>query len=285
MLRVYQRPLLGTIVKPKVGLQPGEHSSVAYEAWLGGCDLVKDDENLANQDFNKFKDRFLKTIKAMEKAEKETGEKKAYMVNCTAETEAMKKRINFVQRHGGNYIMLDILTLGWSALQTARNISKLPIHAHRAGHAMLDRPKNKGFGMSMEVIAEFTRMVGADSLHIGTVVGKMEGSKDEVLHIEREMEEQQTKISRTNLGQRWYNMKPVMAVASGGLYPRLVPEIIKMMDKDVIIQMGGGIHGNRLGTRDGAVAARQAIDASIKGISLMEYSKTHQELRDTLRQW
>jgi len=50
--------------------------------------------------------------------------KKVYLINCTAETEEMLKRINFVQKNGGNYIMLDILTLGWSALQTARDAIK-----------------------------------------------------------------------------------------------------------------------------------------------------------------
>src|SRR4030042_508323 len=190
MLKVPKRPLLGTIIKPKVGLDEKEHAKVAYEVWLGGCDIVKDDENLTSQNFNEFKKRFLLTIKACKKAEKETSEKKVYFINCTAESEKMKKRIKFVEKNRGNYIMLDILTLGWSALQTARNFTKLPIHAHRAGHAMFDRDPNHG--MSMEVIAEFARMVGVDTLHIGTIYGKMTGNKKEVLHIEKEIEEQFT---------------------------------------------------------------------------------------------
>ena len=138
----------------------------------------------------------MKTIKLLEKAEKETGDKKAYLVNCTAETKEMLKRIEFVEKNNGNYIMLDILTLGWAALQTARDYTKLPIHAHRAGHAMLDRDRNS-FGMSMEVIAQLSRMVGVDTLHIGTAYGKMSGSKEEVLHIEKEMESDFTKQTNT----------------------------------------------------------------------------------------
>ena len=75
-LKVYDRPLVGTIVKPKVGLTSSQHAKVAYDSWLGGCDVVKDDENLTSQDFNKFRKRVLLTIKACKKAEKETGEKK-----------------------------------------------------------------------------------------------------------------------------------------------------------------------------------------------------------------
>jgi len=282
--KVKNRPFVGTIVKPKVGLEPGEHSQVAYESWLGGCDLVKDDENLTGQDFNKFQERFLKTISKLDKAEKETGEKKGYMVNCTAEADEMKKRIEFVEKNNGNYIMLDILTLGWSALQTARNHTKLPIHAHRAGHAIFDRNIN-GFGMSMEVIAQFARMVGVDTLHIGTAVGKMSGAKKEVLHIENEMEHSVSKKTKENLDQKWFGVKPTLAVASGGVYPGIIPKIIDFMGKDVVIQSGGGVHGHPSGTIKGAMAMRQAVDASLKDIPLKHYAKTHEELREALELW
>ncbi len=283
-LKVKDRPLVGTIVKPKVGLQAGEHAQVAYESWIGGCDVVKDDENLTSQNFNKFRERFLKTIKKLKQAEKETGKKKVYLVNCTAETEEMKKRIKFVEEHGGNYIMLDIITLGWAGLQTARNFTKLPIHAHRAGHAMFDRDRNS-FGMSMEVIAQLARMIGVDTLHIGTAYGKMSGGKDEVLHIEEEIESEFTKETKEYLGQKWYGVKPVFGVASGGVYPGLVDKIIKFMGKDVVIQAGGGVHGHPWGTIAGAKAMRQAVDATLQGKTLKQYSKTHDELAEALKKW
>jgi ribulose-bisphosphate carboxylase large chain len=280
IMKIPNRPFLGTIIKPKVGLNEKEHAKVAYEAWIGGCDLIKDDENLTSQSFNHFKKRFLLTIKACRKAEKETGEKKVYLINCTAETEEMKKRIKFVEKNKGNYIMLDILTLGWGALQTARNFTKLPIHAHRAGHAMFDR--NPNHGMSMEVIAEFARMIGVDTLHIGTIYGKMTGSKSEVMHIEKEIEEQFTPQTKKNLEQKWHNIKPVLGVASGGVYPGIVDKMIKAMGNNIVIQAGGGIHWNPRGTRYGAMGMRQAIDAVMKKIPLKEYAKTHRELKEAL---
>lgn len=287
-LKIKNRPLIGTIVKPKVGLTSKQHAKVAYNSWIGGCDIVKDDENLCNQNFNLFKKRVKLTLKAMKKAEKITGEKKVYLANCTAETEEMKKRIKFVEENKGNYIMLDIITLGWAAVQTARNFTKLPIHAHRAGHAMFDRieEKNKrGFGMSMEVIAQFARMIGVDTLHIGTAYGKMSGEKDEVLHIEEEMERQFTKKTNKNLSQKWHNIKPVFGVASGGVYPGLVPKIIKFMGKDIVLQAGGGVHGHPQGSVAGAKAMRQAVNASLKNISLKKYSKSHPELKSALDIW
>jgi len=283
ILKVYDRPLVGTIVKPKVGLNEKEHAKVAYDAWKGGCDIVKDDENLTSQKFNNFYTRIRETIKLMKRAEKETGEKKIYLANCTAPVDEMVKRIKFVEKSGGNYIMLDILTLGWSALQKAREITKLPIHAHRAGHAMFDRMPNHG--MKMEVIAQFARMIGVDTLHIGTAFGKMTGGKDEIAHIEKEMESEFTKQTKENLSQRWYHLKPVLGVASGGVYPAIVPKIIEFMGRNVVLQAGGGIHGHPFGTEAGAIAMRQAIDATLKKISLSEYAKTHVELEEALKTW
>jgi len=282
-LKVYDRPLVGTIVKPKVGLNEKEHALVAYKSWIGGCDIVKDDENLTSQPFNNFYKRIKETLILMRKAEKETGEKKVYLANCTAPVDEMVKRIKFVEEQGGNYIMLDILTLGWSALQKARDTTKLPIHAHRAGHAMFDRIPYHG--MSMEVIAQFARMVGVDTLHIGTAYGKMTGGEKEVLHIEQEMELPFTRETKENLSQKWFGVKPVFGVASGGVYPGIVNKIYSLMGKDVVIQAGGGIHGHPDGTIAGAKAMRQAVDASVKNISLKEYAKDHEELRKALEKW
>ena len=222
-------------------------------------------------------------INACKKAEKETGEKKIYLINCTAETEEMLRRIKFVEKNGGNYIMLDILTLGWGALQTARNHTKLPIHAHRAGHAMFDR--NPEHGMSMEIIAQLARMIGVDTLHIGTAYGKMSGDKKEVLHIEQEIENEFTKETNENLSQKWFGVKPVFGVASGGVYPGIVPQIIDFVGKDFVLQAGGGVHGHPNGTIAGAKAMRQSVDAVMKKISLKEYAKTHEELRKALEKW
>jgi ribulose-bisphosphate carboxylase large chain len=282
-LKVKDRPLVGTIVKPKVGLNEKEHAKVAYDSWIGGCDIVKDDENLCSQTFNNFYKRIPLTLKAMRKAEKETGERKVYLANCTAPADEMVKRIKFVEEHGGNYIMLDILTLGWSALQLARKTTKLPIHAHRAGHAMFDR--SEFHGMKMEVIAQFSRMIGVDTLHIGTAYGKMTGGKDEVLHIEKEIEQPFTKQTKENLSQKWFGIKPVFGVASGGVHPGIVDKIMQFMGKDVVIQAGGGVHGHPDGTISGARAMRQAVDATLKKIPLKKYAKTHEELRKALEKW
>ena len=68
LLKIPKRPLVGTIIKPKLGLKTPDHAKVAYEAWFGGCDVVKDDENLSSQNFNPFIERLIKTLESRDKA-------------------------------------------------------------------------------------------------------------------------------------------------------------------------------------------------------------------------
>ena len=272
LLKVPERPLVGTIIKPKLGLKTVDHARVAYEAWAGGCDIVKDDENLSSQRFNPFEERVVKTLESRDKAEEETGERKVYMVNVTAETETMLKRAEYVLNHGGEYVMVDILTCGWSALQTLRNQNfKLVIHAHRAGHAAFT--KNPKHGIAMRAIAKVSRVIGVDQLHVGTVVGKMSETKEEVL---KNIDALKAEMS---------GLKPVMPVASGGLHPRLVPALMETFGKDFVIQAGGGIHGHTDGTFAGSTAMRQAVDATLEGKPLEEYAETHKELEAALKLW
>jgi ribulose-bisphosphate carboxylase large chain len=272
LLKVPKRPLVGTIIKPKLGLNTKDHAKVAYDAWLGGCDVVKDDENLSSQKFNPFDERLIQTLEARDKAQDETGERKVYMINVTAETNLMIERAESVVAQGGEYIMVDILTCGWSALQTLREQNfKVVIHAHRAGHAAFT--KNQLHGIAMKPIASVARIIGVDQLHVGTVVGKMSETKPEVL--------ENINACKGELG----DLAPVLPVASGGLYPQLVPPLLETFGNDVVLQAGGGIHGHPEGTVNGAKAMRQAVDAVLDGKTLDEYAKTHRELSVALQHW
>ena len=286
LLNIHDRPMIGTIVKPKLGLTPKQHAQVAYNAWVGGVDCVKDDENLTSMNFNRFNERVDLTLRMRDKAELETGERKAYMPNITAEASEMIKRLHYVHERGGNYVMVDILTVGWSALQTVRNHSILPIHAHRAMHAALT--KNQEHGISMLFLAKVARLIGVDSLHIGTArIGKMGGSVEEVLSTEREIQRNYIEQDSENhmLRQKWYGMKPVIAVASGGLQPAALPQLIERMGNNILCNFGGGIHAHPDGTQAGARAARQALDAAIRKIPIRDYAERHAELAAAIKKW
>ncbi|MCR4285049.1 MAG: type III ribulose-bisphosphate carboxylase [archaeon] len=283
ILKVKDRPLVGTIVKPKLGLNTNDHAKVAYESWIGGCDLVKDDENLSSQKFNPFDKRATKTLEMRDKAQEETGEEKGYLCNVTAESLKMLERADLIRDLGGKFVMHDILTAGFASLQTLRENTKLGIHAHRAMHGALT--ENPDHGLSMLTIADFARLAGVDSLHIGTGIGKMRGGKVEVQEINEEMEQRIVKKTKDRLEQNWGDMRPVFSVCSGGIYPGHVPYLMQNFGKDIIIQAGGGIHGHPDGTKVGATALRQAVDATMNGETLAVYARTHDELMRALNHW
>ena len=283
ILKVKCRPLVGTIVKPKLGLKTKDHAKVAYESWVGGCDLVKDDENLSSQRFNPFEKRAAKTLEMCDKATEETGEKKGYLINVTSEAMTMLRRADLVKELGGKFVMHDIITAGFASLETLRKNCKLGIHAHRAMHGAFT--ENPNHGLSMMCVADFARMAGVDSLHIGTGIGKMKGGKREVGEINEEMEERKVKKTKHRLEQDWGGLKPVFSVCSGGIYPGHIPYLMKNFGKDIIIQAGGGVHGHPNGTRAGATAMRQAVNATMEGETLAQYGKSHKELMDAMEFW
>jgi ribulose-bisphosphate carboxylase large chain len=125
----------------------------------------------------------------------------------------------------------------------------------------------------MRVISKVARIIGMDQLHVGTVVGKMFETKEEVAQ------------NRDALTKEMFGLKRVLPVASGGLHPRLVPALMEFFGKDFIIQAGGGIHGHRDGTASGARAMRQAVEATLEGKSLEKFAENHKELERALETW
>lgn len=267
---IKNRPLVGSIIKPKEGLSSLDHTKVAMEVYRGGLDFVKDDENLTDPVFNPFYDRVELLTDAMKKEKYLEGEnEKIYAFNITASSEVMKERAEFVKSRDGNCIMVDILTCGFSGVQYIRNQKYgLIIHGHRAMHAALTRDPERG--ISMLVLAKIARLSGIDSLHTGTIVGKMEGVEEEVLKINK------------FLISDWYGLKRVLPVASGGLSPLSIPDLMKYFGNDILLNFGGGIHGHPNGSQKGAVSILQAVEAVKNEKSLKDFAKDYPELEVAL---
>ena len=161
----------------------------------------------------------------------------------------------------------------------------MAIHAHRAMHASFTRKPTHG--ISMLFLAKLLKLIGVDNLHIGTVIGKLEGKKKEILAMkELLLNPSVQEIPELRLPQEWGNIKGTLPVASGGLHPGLIPELLQIYNTtDLVIQVGGGIHGHPDGTKAGAMATVQAIEAYKEGVDLIEYAKTHTELQKALEKW
>jgi len=141
--------------------------------------------------------------------------------------------------------------------------------------------------MTMLFLAKLMRLIGVDQLHTGTVLGKLEGDKAEILAMKdmlmgREVDE----IKHLRMPQKWGKIKPTMPVSSGGLHPGLIPAVLDIYGTlDIGIQAGGGTQGHPDGIEAGSRALMQSIEAYREGISLEEYAKTHKELARALEKW
>lgn len=271
ILGVFERPFVGTIVKPKVGLDPKGTADIAAAAVRGGLDLVKDDETLTDQAFCPMIPRVEEVMNALDKVERETGKKAFYAVNVTTGADKILERAENAVDHGANMVMVDVLTAGFSALEVLSRNVNVPIHVHRTMHGAFTR--DKGHGISMVVIAKLVRLAGGTNLHTGTYLGKMS----------RETEEND--LARDALRDVWHGLKRVFPVASGGVYPANVYGNLDGYGIDCIVQAGGGVHGHPDGTTAGARAMVQAVEAWMKKIPVKEYAKDHKELETALKFW
>ena len=267
-----EKPLVGTIVKPKIGLDPKKTAQYVYEAGSGGLTNSKDDETLVDQAFCPIEDRTVAVAEALDRLESE-GHRMMHAINVSTRGDRIVELAEKVQSWGARELMVDVITCGFGAVQAlAEDPSiKVPIHVHRTMHGAFT--KDPLHGVAMLPLTKLTRMCGGDALHIGTLgVGKMTGgSKDD-----------------GNLAACLGDdvpYKAMMPVCSGGVYPGIVEAIVKKAGNDVQIQAGGGVAGHPEGVRAGAMGMSQAVDAAFAGIPKEEYAKTHRELAIALEKW
>ena len=267
------RPHIGTIIKPKVGLNPKDTAQVAYEAALGGLDLIKDDETLTNQTFCPLFERLEAVMDALDRAKDETGKQVLYAVNVTTGGDRIVELAHKAVSAGANMLMVDVLTAGFSAIQALAEDAAInvPIHVHRTMHGALTR--NPHHGIAMRPIAKLVRSAGGDQLHTGSVSGKMGSKAGEVI------------ADNIEITKPLSYLKPVFPVSSGGLHPGKVAAEISKLGTDIILQAGGGIHGHPEGTTAGTRAMLQAAEAAVLGIPAREYSLSHPELAAALAKW
>jgi ribulose-bisphosphate carboxylase large chain len=274
ILKRPEKPLVGTIVKPKIGLSPKETAEYVYEAGMGGLTNGKDDETLVNQRFCPLEDRVVAIAEALDRVKSESNHIMIHAINVSTRGDKILEVADRAQRLGATEIMVDVLTCGFAAVQTlAEDPSiKVPIHVHRTMHAAITR--NKDHGIAMRPLAKLIRMCGGDALHVGTFgVGKMMGNPREDLETQKVCVEREV------------GYLPMLSVCSGGVHPSLVAKLIEIAGNDIQIQAGGGVAGHPNGVRAGAAAMAQAVDATFQGIPLSIYARDHKELDIALQRW
>jgi ribulose-bisphosphate carboxylase large chain len=267
-LNKYGRPLLGATTKPKLGLSARNYGRVVYEALRGGLDFTKDDENINSQPFMRWRDRFLASMEAVNKAMAETGEIKGHYLNVTAgDMESMYERAEFAKEIGSVIIMMD-LTVGYTAMTSMSKWARrngVLLHLHRAGHGTYTRQKTHG--VSFRVIAKWCRLLGVDHIHAGTVVGKLEGDPNMVRGYYDTLRNgfvPSDPMHGIYFDQDWGSMPGVMPVASGGIHAGQTHQLLHYLGEDVVLQFGGGTIGHPMGVAAGATANRTAVELLVQ---------------------
>ena len=282
--------LVVTVPKPKIGRSDIEQSHLAHELFTSGYGTyegIKDDENLTSLYFNNFKKRARLVSKELKEAEKETGNKKFYLCNIThSNIDKMIKHAKFIKKNRGIFMMMDVVTTGFAAVDTIRRRNLgLAIHAHRAMHGFITRDNSPGihghgklggFSISMIVLAKLFRLLGVDSIHGGSPLAKME-DYGEAKYIKRVLQDKNLKPHNKipSLGQNWQHINPVWMTASGGLHPGDFENILEELGEDIIIQCGGGLLGHPEGIERGVLAIEEARNLYEKKIPLRPWIKKH----------
>jgi ribulose-bisphosphate carboxylase large chain len=285
--RVLGRPvqdggfIVGTIIKPKLGLRPQPFARAAYEFWLGG-DFIKNDEPQGNQVFARLKETITAVADAMRRAQDDTGQAKLFSANITADDyREMIARGDFILEtfaENADHVafLVDGYVAGPTAITTARRqFPNQYLHYHRAGHGAVTSPQTQR-GYTAFVLAKMARLQGASGIHVGTMsYGKMEGEKDDTdiaYMIERDS------ADGPFYHQEWQGMRPTTPIISGGMNALRLPGFFDNLGhSNLILTAGGGSYGHVDGPAAGATSLRQAEQCWREGADPLEFARDHRE--------
>jgi ribulose-bisphosphate carboxylase large chain len=266
---VYDRPVIGTIIKPSVGLTPEATAAQVKKLIESGLDFLKDDELMGDPPHSPFEKRVDAVMEVINENAAKTGKKAMYAFNISGDIDDMYKRHDYVLKKGGTCIMLSLNWVGISATAKMSDYTQLPIHGHRNGWGMFTRAE--ALGMEFTAYQKIWRMAGVDHLHTNGLRNKFCESDQSVI----------TSIKACLaplLGG--YEVMPV--VSSGQWAGQAVDTYSAVKSFDLMYVCGGGIVGHPSGISAGVRSVQQAWEAARQGKSLEEYSTDHQELKEAL---
>lgn len=262
---VHGRPMLGTIIKPSVGLSPDETAALVRTLCEAGLDFIKDDELQTNSPHSPLAERVRAVMRVINAYADETGRKPMYAFNITADIDDIMPLHDIVLAEGGTCVMINALAMGVPAVAYLRRRAALPIHAHRAGWGALSR--HPLLGMSYLAYQKFLRLAGADHLHVNGIRNKFCEGDESVIESARA-------CLTPMLGG--YTVMPVF---SSGQWAGQAPDTYAALQSmDLMYLAGGGIMGHPGGPAEGVRSLREAWDAAIQGIPLRDYAAQHPAL-------
>jgi ribulose-bisphosphate carboxylase large chain len=272
LTNVQNRPLIGTIIKPSIGLTPQQTAEMVKTLAGAGIDFIKDDELLsssANSLFNDRVDAIMKVINAHADA---TGKKIMYAFNISGEIDEMLQRYEKIVRSGGTCAMVSINSVGMAGVKKICDQRQLAIHAHRNGWGMMTR--HPLLGIDFRAYQKLWRLAGVDQLHVNGIQNKFWESDDSVV------------ASIKACLQPMYDHQPVLPVVSSGQWGGQAPETYRRTNTvDLLYMAGGGIMAHPMGAAAGVVALQQAWQAAVDGLSVEQAAAKYEEFAQSVRQF
>lgn len=267
------RPIIGTIIKPSVGMGPAATAAQVKILVDAGIDFIKDDELQSDGPHCPFKDRAAAVLAVINHHAEETGKRVMYAANITGDIDEMLERHDHLVALGGNCAMVSINSIGLPAMKVLRKHSQLCIHGHRNGWGMLGR--SPAIGMSFVAFQKMWRLAGIDHTHVNGLSNKFCEPDASVIASAREC--LTPMFPAPNRGCE------VMPVFSSGQSARQAPATYAALGStDLIFAAGGGIMAHPQGPAAGVRSLQQAWAAAADHIDLAKYAETHAELRAAL---
>jgi ribulose-bisphosphate carboxylase large chain len=269
---VTDRPLLGTIIKPSIGLKPEHTARLVKMLATAGVDFIKDDELMANPPHSPFLKRLHGVMRVINDHAQRTGKKVMYAFNITDEIDAMRRNYEAVKRAGGTAVMMSLNSVGLAAAKLVCDAGELAIHGHRNGWGMLTR--HPFLGMEFRAYQKLWRLAGVDQLHVNGIRNKFWESDDSVVQ------------SIADCLGPMRSLGPLLPVVSSGQWGGQAPETYRRTRTiDLLYLAGGGIMAHPDGPGGGVKALRQAWEAAVCGVPLREAARKHIELRHSLEKF
>jgi ribulose-bisphosphate carboxylase large chain len=267
-------PLIGTIIKPSVGLTPEETAQQVRELVAGGIDFIKDDELQADGARCPFDERVRQVMRVVNEAAERSGRKAMVAFNLTGDLDRMRRRHDRVMAAGGTCVMVCLNSVGLVGLHELRRHSQLPIHAHRAGWGYLNR--SPVLGWDYAPWQKIWRLAGADHLHVNGLRNKFSESDESVIAAARA-------VLAPVMPQAPMSAMPVFSSGQTGL--QASDTYAALGCADLIHTAGGGIFGHPQGVSAGVQALRAAWDAAIAGEPLSVRAQRVPALAGALEFW
>ena len=273
---VEHRPLIGTIIKPSVGMSPEETAAQVRTLVEAGIDFIKDDELQSDGPCCPVEQRAAAVLSVLRDHAERTGKRAMYAVNITGDLDQMLHRHDLVMGLGGTCIMASMNSIGLPAMKALRAHSQLCIHGHRNGWGIYGR--SPAIGMSFIAYQKFWRLAGIDHTHVNGLSNKFCEPDDSVIRSAR--------ACLTPMFPPPYAGYEIMPVFSSGQTARQAADTYRELGStDLIFAAGGGILGHPLGPAAGVRSLQQAWEAAVEGIPVAEFATGHPELRAALEKF